>query len=611
MYKSWWSIRARLSVLVSLLLGLVGCSEEALLPYSETKSEHNIVTKKELLQVVREQMQQHHIVGLSIAVLKEQQVVFAGGFGYANREANIRASEKTLYRAGSISKLFTSAAIMQLAEAGKIRIDAPLSNALSDFSIRTYQPGQAEITPRMVMTHHAGLPGDVAEGMWTEHPAHFSKVLEYLRDTYTSYQPDYIHAYSNAGFDLLGLAIERVSGQSFESYMHEHLLFPMGMRDSAFDTQLPLGPNTAQAYDEHGDSAEELALRDIPAGGLNTSVMDLLQFAKMVIGEGQLDNNTILNAASVSAMQSPQNLNSPLDIGLQVGLGWHFLPEPVHGSARVLFHDGATMNHRAMLLVAPQQKIAVAIMSNSADALEGEDEIARQVLVMYRNEKFGTTGSVERNNSVERNVGQNPLYPPASIAAYPGFYATPMGFVEIRQEKDALSVLLNGDTLAFKQQADGYMKLEYRLLGLMSLDLGKLGKTRFTLAHIDGQDVLLTSDSQTFFLAGQKILPKPISEKWRARLGDYRYASNDAYLRSQLEGVTLLIQNGYLLAEIHGKQGSQQISLDAVMENQAVIRGLGRGMGETVFAEKSGQDDLLKYSGMTFIRNTSTVNRGS
>src|SRR5262249_48776735 len=172
-------------------------------------------------QVIAYEMRKNDTPGLSIALVDDQRVVWAQGFGYADWELKIPATERTIYRAGSISKLFTDTAALQLAEQGRLNIDAPLQTYLPEFSIRQRVAKAAPITLRDLMTHHAGLPRDVLKGFQTTEPAAFDTLLTELGDEYAAYAPGQCFYYSNVGVTLLGSAIQRVSGEPFTVHMKQ------------------------------------------------------------------------------------------------------------------------------------------------------------------------------------------------------------------------------------------------------------------------------------------------------------------------------------------------------------------------------------------------------
>ncbi|MGF1644394.1 MAG: serine hydrolase domain-containing protein [Thiotrichales bacterium] len=542
---------------------------------------------------IRQMMRKHHIVGLSIAVLDDQHIAWRAGFGFADQAEGVAANADTRYRAGSISKIFTTAAVMQLAEADRIDLDAPLVAVLPEFAIQSREPNPRPITPRMLMNHHSGLPGDIAEGMWTDRPAHFSAVIGALRETYRSYPPNLVHAYSNIGFDLLGSTIERVSGLVYESYLRERLLTPLGMSNSAFEIAPPIA---TQAYDRRGKPAEEPALRDTPAGGLNTSAPELLQFARMLFAAGLLGDTRVLGAASVAEMQRPQNAASPLDADLRVGLGWHFAPDAVRGGGPVLMHDGGTINHRAVLMLLPEHKLAVAVLSNTASALEPAMAIAGQALALFLEAKTGVRQPDEPIGTYR--------FPAAPAEAFPGHYASELGFLTIRDRRGRLVAEVGGKRLLLDRRDNGYHGLEYRLLGLIPIDLDKLGRYQLTRARIAGHELLLAGEAGAFYLAAERIEPVSIPPAWTARLGRWTYSGRDRLIAEKLvkSGVELKIVDGFLLAEVEGEGGVAALALEPIADDAAIVRGLGRGRGETVHALGAGVGETLRYAGMTFTR---------
>jgi CubicO group peptidase (beta-lactamase class C family) len=536
------------------------------------------------------------VTGLSMALLDDQQPLWAAGFGQADKAAGQAATAQTRYRAGSISKVFTAAAVMQLADAGRLDIDAPLARYLPEFSLRQRDDTAGPITPRHLLTHHSGLPGDRIEGMWTRNPAHFGTLLDYLRDEYRAFPPDLVHAYSNIGFTLLGVLIERASGMDFHTYMQTRLLDPLRMGASAFASAAPAGDRAVAAYDEFGKPGEELPLRDTPAGGLNSTALDLLQLARLMFAEGIFEGEALLSPAAIRAMTTPQNEDCPLDADLRVGLGWHFAPDAVQGGGPVLFHNGGTLCHRAVLMLLPQHRLAVAVMANSANAMPTLMDAAGHALGLLLEAKSGIEPPPRQINK------QDARYPPTALDSFPGSYDTPLGFVTIRNDAGQLRLHAGGQRLRLNPRADGYLRLEYRLLGLFSLDLGKLGDYAYTRAHIAGREVLLARNAGGWYLAGERLEPVPIPPVWRARLGVYEYVGGDALVTGLIGRTELKEDSGFLLVETTSKEGRQQLALAALDDDTAIVRGLGRGRGESVLVRRDGGRETVLHAGLAFRR---------
>src|SRR5512136_1519669 len=177
--------------IVVLVFMLSGCSTMPKRPENASRGDYGY-TKEYISWLIKKEMNKNNITGLSIALVDDQKVVWAEGFGFADETNKAPATPETIYRAGSISKLFTATAAMQLVEQGRLDIDKPLQAYLPEFSVKSRFPDAGPITPRNIMTHHSGLPSDLLKGMWTKHPEPFENVVNLIRDEYTAYPPNYV-----------------------------------------------------------------------------------------------------------------------------------------------------------------------------------------------------------------------------------------------------------------------------------------------------------------------------------------------------------------------------------------------------------------------------------
>jgi len=260
-------MRARLSALtVSSLLLLASCATPPPVALNLERGDFRH-TREYLTWLIDKEMSQNDITGLSIALVDDQKVIWQTGFGYADRENNVRATPETIYRAGSIAKLFTATAVMQLAEQGKLDIDKPLVVALPEFSIKSRYTHADPVTPRNVMSHYSGLPSNYLRDLYVRNPSpHFEVVVDGLREQYLTFPPNQVFSYSNAGMAVLGTAVQRLSGEPFGDYMGQHFFAPLGMTHSSFAAR-----PQAKTYEKHQE-VEAFSLRDMPAAGLLSNV---------------------------------------------------------------------------------------------------------------------------------------------------------------------------------------------------------------------------------------------------------------------------------------------------------------------------------------------------
>ena len=576
-------------------LGLAGCAGAPPKPVEMPRSDYSYV-KEYISWLARKEMKKNNVTGLSIALVDDQKVVWAEGFGYADKANEIPATPSTVYRAGSISKLFTATAAMQLVEQGKLNIDKPLSTYLPEFSINSRFPDASPITPRTIMTHHSGLPSDLAKGMWTKNPEPFENNLDRLKYEYAAYPPDFVFSYSNVGVTVLGHALENVAGRDFAAHMDASILKPLGMSHSGFS----LGPdrtvNGAKAY-RKGREAEELPLRDVPAGGLNTTVLDLSRFMEMIFAGGRIGELQIVKPETLAEMLRPQNAHVPLDLNFRVGLGWMLSGLggiDIRNAGPVAHHGGATLYHRSQLVLLPEQKLGVVVMANSADAGGVVNMLATEALKL----------ALEAKTGIRQPVQEKPAYaaeslPLEALQAYEGRYATVAGLVNVSRRSDYLRGEVMDATLRLVPRADGLLGVQYRLLGLIPISLGDLDYIGLSRAVVAGRDILKAHFGAQEMLVGERVRPEPLGEKLTRFIGEYEIVNrgDDAVLfekvRVRQEGDFLLVEYGLpLFAE-----GRMSMAIKPISETEALTCGLGRGMGETIRAVTVDGEELLQYSG--------------
>src|SRR6202142_2873036 len=176
---------------------------------------------------IQQMMRQKHITGLSVALVDDSEILFTKGYGFADKQAHRLATPRTVYKVGSITKVFTGTAAMQLSERGLLDIDKPVVEYLPEFSIKNRTGDLSQITPRTLMTHHSGIPGDWYLNYWSDEPHAFRNVLDYLQESHLAFPPNTVFSLSNLAMSLLGIIIERVSNQTYQQYIEQNILAPL------------------------------------------------------------------------------------------------------------------------------------------------------------------------------------------------------------------------------------------------------------------------------------------------------------------------------------------------------------------------------------------------
>lgn len=369
---------------------LTGCASSPEMP-AVSKGQHG-EAMAQLQTYIQQEMSAARVQGLSIAIVDGQGVRWARGFGWADREHGVPADEHTRYRVGSLSKLFTDVAALQLVAQDRINLDVPVRQYLPEFAPKAPDGKAYPITPRMLMTHHSGLPRDILKGFMSDQPEAFEQVPRLLNGLGADDVPQRSFSYSNAGLSVLGSVITHVTQQPFESWMQSTLLEPLGMRESAFEALPGSHLQIAQGYMD-GVAAKEPGLRDVPAGGLTSSAYDMANFMRMMLSRGEFDRRQVLPASWVQAMFTPQNTQVPLDVNFPVGLGWMLgslsQQATYEGVATVAHHAGKTRLFNAQMYLLPEQQIGVVVMANDQGAQKLVGRVALRALTLTLQSTLG------------------------------------------------------------------------------------------------------------------------------------------------------------------------------------------------------------------------------
>ena len=580
-----------LMVIVTLLLG--ACSTAPERP-SHIQGDGYDYARAHMRWMIKEKMAERKIVGLSIAIVDDQEIVWAEGFGFADKKKRIKAGPDTIYRAGSITKLFTATAAMQLVEAGLMDIDQPLQTYLPEFRINSRFPDSGPITPRLLMTHHSGLPSDRHNQMWGDETAKFTDLVDVLRDEYVASAPNTIEAYSNVGFSLLGHAVEKVSGLPYAAYIENEILQPAGMAHSYMAANLRDDSRSSKGYSK-GKSVPTPNLRDLPAGALNTSVVDLARFAQMTFANGQYRDVRVVEPGTLTEMQRFQDGDGTFDLHQEVGLAWRLDRRFGDDAGIVAGHNGGTMMFFSQFLTLPEHKLAVIVLTNSSSAQGVIEEIGNEALALALESKTG----IKQQPAVKLESKLPTLA--EDLERLPGAWTTPMGIAHIYQRGDRLKFEVGGTKLDLLRREDGYYHLQYKLLGLIPINMGKMGEAGIGFRRIAGRDLLaLYVDSKPVMVVAEKLDEQSLSSAWRAHLG--KYEVTNAIGNIQLHSVELSNDDGILTARLNVdiKPGGKEViteALHVVSNTEATIAGLGRSKGDTIRITESNGEKILSFSG--------------
>jgi CubicO group peptidase (beta-lactamase class C family) len=312
--------------------------------------------------LIPSQLRNRNIAGAVVSVVKDAQVLFQKGYGYADvEEKKPVLPDQTLFRPGSVSKLFTATAVMQLVEQGKLDLDRDVNDYL-DFALPKTYP--EPVTLRQLLTHTGGFE-ETLKNLFVAHESDIKPLRTYLVNEMPAriFLPGKIPSYSNYGFTLAGYIVERVSGEKFERYIENHILKPLGMNNSTFEQPLPpqLGPQMSKGYLSASKKPRDFEwVQAAPAGALTTTAADMTRFMLAFLQDGAVDGVSILKPDTVRQMETRQFEFDPMLPGLGITF-MEYLIDPV----RIIAHGGDTVYFHSDMILVPDAHLGYFLSYNS------------------------------------------------------------------------------------------------------------------------------------------------------------------------------------------------------------------------------------------------------
>lgn len=315
---------------------------------------------------VIEGMAAHTLPGVTVAVVANGTPVFLRGYGYADRERGLPVDpETTLFDVGSVAKLFTFTAVMQLVEQGRLDLHADVNRYLTRFQVPATFP--EPVTAAHLLTHTGGFDeGDIGAAARTS--AEVLPVCEYLarRLPPRVRPPGEIIAYSNHGTALAGCLVEEVSGMPFADYIERHIFAPLGMTRSTFVWPPDLMADMAVGYQQQNGTLHpvDTYYRHFgPAGELKTTAADIARFMLAHLSAGQYGDARILQPETAQQMHRQQFTHHPLLPGFTYG----FFEDAFNGR-RALMHGGDTNpSFSSLLVLLPEENVGLFVAHNTAE----------------------------------------------------------------------------------------------------------------------------------------------------------------------------------------------------------------------------------------------------
>jgi serine beta-lactamase-like protein LACTB len=439
--------------------------------------------------VIREEMREWEIGGLAIALVDDQKVVHAAGYGEAKRDS--------IFRVGSISKLFNALAVLQQVEAGKLDLDAPLERYGSGLLPLNPFPDAPAVTLRQILCHRSGLQREATVGgYFDDSQPGLAATVASITPCVLATRPGEKTRYSNFAVSISGHVVERVTAKSYEEYQRAHLLDPLGMKSSAWTLARAARERIIVSHmrvaDGHGGwqrrDAPLFDLGTIPAGNLFSTVDDIARFTSALMA----NDGKLVKPETLAEMWQPQLTQDGAGFGLGFLVG-------KYREHRAMSHSGAIYGHSTSLVVLPDEKIAVIVFANE-DIVNGRvHRISNSALALMLEAKIG-----------EATPPSFASFKPDDLAPFTGDYESQSFWAHLEIRDGRLVGEVSGQLTKFTPQESLKFIADSRIADGVPVTFER---------NAAGKVIGFTMEMQNYERVPAN--PAPLPAEWRTFLGSY------------------------------------------------------------------------------------------
>jgi len=376
------------------------------------------------------------------AIIDHGEITVCGANGYAVKEKKKAPEKSTMYGIASISKMYTAAAVMKLAEEGRIDLGQPVVTYLPEFKMA--DPRYKKITVRMLLNHSSGLPGGnltnaVQYGALNQTAT--DGFLESLSRQRLITNPGEFSVYCNDGFTLAELLVEKVTGKEFTTYLHQNLLSPMELRNTYTAGEHFVTRRLARSYNVDNQLQPYENFTMIGTGGIYSTASDVCRFAQIFMEH----NDQIISEESKQQMMQPEYLKGiwnpeDEDSVYTFGLGWDQVYSTRFREYKIkaLIKGGDSKEYHSSLIVLPQEEMAMVILSVGGTSVHNK-LAGEEVLLSYLEEKGKIDRSKEKK-TIMMDLTQEVQSMPKKYREYSGYYANNQSVIKIRVHDEVMTI---------------------------------------------------------------------------------------------------------------------------------------------------------------------------
>ncbi|MFC7392927.1 serine hydrolase [Scopulibacillus cellulosilyticus] len=336
----------------------------------------SVTIHKQELETIREyikrSLEEFHIAGTALAVIKDDDVIFQDGFGVRDIEQGLPVTQDTLFAIGSSTKAFTTMAIGMLVDDGKLNWDEPVVSYLPEFKLHDKYASE-NATLRDLATHRVGLPRH--DLVWYKARLSGEEIINRLSHLAFSKPFRTTFQYQNMMYLTLGYIVEKITGQSWETFVKERILEPLGMKRTNFSVdESQRDHDFSKPYKVVNQEIEETAFANIdtigPAGSMNSSVTEMAQWVRLHLGKGTFRSSSLISENNITQMHNPQISIGPSQderiLFPSYALGWF---TEVYRGHHIVHHGGNIDGFTSIVAMVPKENIGIVVLTNQENSV--------------------------------------------------------------------------------------------------------------------------------------------------------------------------------------------------------------------------------------------------
>lgn len=490
---------------------------------------------------------------------------------------------------GSISKIFTGIAIMRLIEENRLNLDTTLDTLLPEVK---FDNGEEQIiTIKMLLTHTSGIQGVINRDFYTmnyrDGNTYFRTVLDYMNTNPLICEPGKMFLYSNVGYDLLGVIIERISGENFSDFIRKEIFDRANMLDSLVypgerPAKLPLG------YGLTKKPVQPPLIRDIPAGGMLISLRDMESFLYALL------DGKIISHKSLQLMTSVQNSDIAVDQNFKMGLSF-WLENPLNSRDKIFGHSGDIPPFHANLMILPESRSAIFVGTN-------DQTKSNSMVIEYSYKLTEVLLQTETDLVVKQKkkaIGERNL-----INYVEGYYPSALGLLELTSDGKQLQCRIGSMKLYSERLETGFWNLQLKLFGLITIRIPDLELIEYDAYSVDGEDYIAVWMAGIYMGASKRVTPITDMDNFNTNVGTYIITNGQQDEFGIMPDRVEIKRDKSGVYFMHYKMfgAKKTVMLDPHNINFADTSGESRDMGQGLYFTGENSNRYLQWTGLEFQR---------